>query len=46
MVGNRFYFIANSGWDQLTDEGQLKPGAAFTAPAIRELDLDAIRWKD
>jgi hypothetical protein len=39
VVGDRFYFIANSGWDRLTDDGQLKPGAAFDPPAIREMDL-------
>jgi hypothetical protein len=27
-VGNRFYFIANSGWD-------VKPGGTFESPAIR-----------
>lgn len=38
-VGNRFYFIVNSGWDRLADDGQLKPGAVFEAPAIREFDI-------
>jgi len=46
VVGGRFYFIANSGWDQLADDGQLKPGAAFSAPAIRELNLTAARPKE
>jgi len=32
VVGNRFYFIANSGWDRLTDDGQLKAGATFDSP--------------
>ncbi len=39
VVGDRFYFIANSGWDRLTDDGQLKPGATFDSPAIRELPV-------
>jgi hypothetical protein len=41
VVGSRFYFIVNSGWDQLADDGQMKPGAAFSAPGIWELDLSA-----
>ena len=40
VVGRRFYFIANSGWDKLDDNGALKPGAHFTAPAIREMPLN------
>jgi hypothetical protein len=33
VVGRRFYFIANSGWDHFTDEGDQKSGA--TPPTIR-----------
>ena len=32
-----FYFIANSGWDQLTDDGKPKPDVKPSAPEIREL---------
>ena len=32
-VGDKFYFIANSGWD-------VKPGGAFEAPAIRVMNWD------
>jgi len=39
VVGDRFYFIVNSGWDRLNDDGQLKPGATFESPEIRELNL-------
>lgn len=39
VVGSRFYFIVNSGWDHLADDGQPKPGAAFESPAIRVFDL-------
>ena len=41
LVGHDFYFIANSGWDQLGDNGALKPGAAFTSPTIRKMSLNA-----
>ena len=43
VVGKRFYFIANSGWDQLADDGQVKAGASFGSPSIRELDLRVMR---
>jgi hypothetical protein len=39
VVGDRFYFLANSGWDRLSDDGQVKPGATFEAPSIRELTI-------
>ncbi len=39
IVGKQFYFIANSGWDQLNDDGKTKEGAAFTAPTVRVLSL-------
>jgi hypothetical protein len=32
-----FFFIANSGWDQLEDNGKPKPSATPTPPEIREL---------
>jgi hypothetical protein len=32
-----FFFIANSGWDQLDDNGKPKPDVTPTAPEIREL---------
>ena len=37
MAGGHFYFIANSGWDRLADDGSLKPGVVFESPVIREL---------
>lgn len=39
VVGNEFYFIANSGWDRLTDDGKLKPGATFESPVIQVMTL-------
>jgi hypothetical protein len=35
VVGDFFYYIANSGWSQVDDHGDLKPGAKFTPPSIR-----------
>jgi hypothetical protein len=39
LVGRDFFFIANSGWDQLAEDGSLKPGAAMTPAAVRRLTL-------
>jgi hypothetical protein len=39
VVGKKFYFIANSGWDRMADDGKVKPGATFEAPTIRVVDL-------
>jgi sugar lactone lactonase YvrE len=41
VVGQQFYFIANSGWDRMADDGSVKAGAAFEPPTIRQLRLDA-----
>jgi hypothetical protein len=35
VVDGKFYFIANSGWDRMADNGSVKPGAAFDNPTIR-----------
>ena len=39
VVGNQFYFIANSGWDRMNDDGSVKPGATFEAPQIRVMKI-------
>jgi len=39
IVGNQFYFIANSGWDHMADDGSLKPGARFEPATIRVTSL-------
>ena len=39
MFNGRFFFIAQSGWDNMGDDGKPKPGAAFTAPEVRFFDL-------
>lgn len=40
VVGREFYFIANSGWDRLADDGSVKPGVSFEAPTIRMLPVE------
>lgn len=37
LVGNDFYFIANSGWDRVQDDGTMKPGEAAE---IRKVHLE------
>jgi hypothetical protein len=34
FVGDDFYYIANSGWSELDDHGNLKPGSKLTAAHI------------
>jgi len=41
VVGQQFYFIANSGWDRMADDGSVKPGATFEPATIRQMRLDA-----
>ena len=39
VVGRDFFFLANSGWDQLGDDGAVKAGARLTPPQVRRLAL-------
>lgn len=41
IVGDQFYFIANSGWDRMADDGSVKPGATFAPATIRRMQLRA-----
>jgi sugar lactone lactonase YvrE len=41
VIGRQFYFIANSGWDRMADDGSLKPGATFEPATIRQMRVDA-----
>ncbi len=41
VVGDQFYFIANSGWDHMADDGSVKPGTTFEPATIRQMKLDA-----
>lgn len=34
VVGEYFYYIANSGWDVLSDEGEVKSGAKLTSARV------------
>ncbi len=40
FAGNSFYFIGNSGWNRMTDSGQLTPGAPTDCPVVMEMKLD------
>jgi sugar lactone lactonase YvrE len=39
LVDGTLYFLANSGWDQLDDDGALKPGGVLTSPMIWRVAL-------
>lgn len=39
VVGDYFYYIANSGWDSLDDHGVVKQGRIMTAPIIMRAKL-------
>ena len=39
LVGNTFYFIANSGWDTYGDDGKKKAGSAPVESQIRKIVL-------
>jgi len=39
IVGDFFYYIANSGWDVLDDHGDLKAGAKMTSARIMRFQL-------
>jgi hypothetical protein len=38
VLGNKFEFISNSGWDRVDDQGNLKPAAA-AKPALWSIEL-------
>jgi hypothetical protein len=40
IVGNAFYYIANSGWSELDDHGQVKPGAKLSPARIMKTELN------
>jgi len=39
VVDKDFFYLANSGWDQLADDGSVKPGAALTPAEVRRAAL-------
>jgi hypothetical protein len=40
VVGRDFFYLANSGWDRLADDGSVKPGAALTPAEVRRVALE------
>jgi sugar lactone lactonase YvrE len=39
IVGDTFYFLANTGWDQYDDQGQKKPGTRPVKSTVRKILL-------
>jgi sugar lactone lactonase YvrE len=39
VVGQDFYYIANSGWDVVDEHGALKPGAKMSTPRVMRVRL-------
>ncbi len=39
LLGNDFYYIANSGWDTLDDHGNLKPNEKPTPPSLMRFTI-------
>jgi sugar lactone lactonase YvrE len=37
IVDGDFFFIANSGWDAIDDQGNMKPGAKLSLPRLRHV---------
>ena len=46
IVGNDFFYIANSGWDVTDDHGNLKPGARASVPRIMRSHFTGESWGD
>jgi hypothetical protein len=40
VIGDHFYYIANSGWDSLDEHGVVKEGTTITAPRIMRAKLN------
>jgi hypothetical protein len=39
MVGDKFYFIATSGWDRFAPDGTITKGATLYKPLIMVLEV-------
>jgi len=39
LVGDTFYFIAQSGWHRVQNDGTFTPAGAHDAPVVRRLTL-------
>lgn len=42
IVNGVFYYIANSGWDSVEDDGSMKAGAAMTNPRLMRVNLSDV----
>ena len=40
IVGDTFYFLANSGWGEYDNDGKKKPGSGPVESSIRKIDLN------
>lgn len=40
VVGDGFYYIANSGWSELDEHGQVKPGSKLTPAHIMRISIN------
>jgi len=43
ILGDDFYYIANSGWDSLDDTGKVKPDARMTRARIMKAPVEALQ---
>jgi hypothetical protein len=43
LVGNDFYFIGDSGWERVGDDGQLHTTPESRSPVLLKLDLESIQ---
>ena len=43
IVNGTFYYIANSGWDAVGDDGSIKAGSTMTNPRLMRVDLGGDR---
>ena len=41
IVDNSFYFIGNSGWNRMSDSGQLTPGISTDCPVVMQMKLES-----
>ena len=39
ILGNEFYFIANSGWNTFDEQGKKRAGAPAVQSAVRKITL-------
>jgi hypothetical protein len=42
LVGDTFYFLANTGWNEFGEDGRKKPGSAPVVSSIRKIELKSL----